>query len=112
MSRITNAQIMEALTAMNSRFDSIESRLSALETAKQSTTAPKKTKSSSKKSAPKKTKSSSKKPFDRPLYEATAKKLGVFNAKYGKVTATVENGRVIRSAVENREMVYKAMGLN
>ena len=48
--------------------------------------------------------------FDRSLYEATAKKLGCFN--HGKVVATVENGKVIRHASDNRNLVYEAMGLS
>ena len=47
--------------------------------------------------------------FDRSLYEAKAKELGCFN--HGKVVATVENGKVVRNAKENRELVYKAMGI-
>ena len=46
--------------------------------------------------------------FDRSLYEAKAKELGCF--AYGKVVATVENGKVIRTQHENRQLVYKAMG--
>jgi magnesium chelatase family protein len=38
-----------------------------------------------------------------------AKELGCF--AYGKVVATVENGKVIRTAKENRDLVYKAMGI-
>ena len=47
--------------------------------------------------------------FDRSLYEVKAKELGCFN--HGKVVATVENGKVVRTAKENRELVYKAMGI-
>ena len=47
--------------------------------------------------------------FDRSLYEAKAKELGCF--AYGKVVATVENGKVIRTQHENRQLVYKAMGI-
>ena len=47
--------------------------------------------------------------FDRSLYEVKAKELGCF--AYGKVVATVENGKVVRTAKENRDLVYKAMGI-
>ena len=70
-----------------------------------------KTPTGSKAKASKKTKSSKKTTngdFDRSLYEVKAKELGCF--AYGKVVATVENGKVVRTAHENRELVYKAMG--
>lgn len=47
--------------------------------------------------------------FDRDAYVAKARELGVYNEQYGKVTATVENGKVVRTAKKNREMVYAAM---
>lgn len=65
---------------------------------------PKAVKGKSKKAEPKAQKGE----FDRSLYEATAKKLGCF--AYGKVVATVVDGKVVRKAQENRQLVYKAMG--
>lgn len=63
----------------------------------------------------KKTKSSKKSKtntdFDRKLYEAKARELGVYNEEHGKVTATVENGKVLRTSQENRKLVYEAMGI-
>ncbi len=47
--------------------------------------------------------------FDRSLYEAKAQELGCFN--HGKVVATVVDGKVVRTAKDNRELVYKAMGI-
>lgn len=47
--------------------------------------------------------------FDRAKYEECAKKLGCYNEQYGKVVATVENGKVIRTAKKNRELVYAEM---
>lgn len=47
--------------------------------------------------------------FDRAKYEETARKLGCYNDQYGKVVATVENGKVIRTAKKNRELVYAEM---
>ena len=61
------------------------------------------------KTTKKTTKSTKTEGFDRELYEAKAKELGCFN--HGKVVATVENGKVVRNAKENRELVYKAMGI-
>ena len=62
-------------------------------------------------SKPKTTKSKAKttNDFDRSLYEVKAKELGCF--AYGKVVATVVDGKVIRTAKENRDLVYKAMGI-
>ena len=105
MSRITNAQILEAINGINSRIDAIESRLDKVE----STKAPKATKVTSSK----KTKSPAKKvsnstEFDRDLYEKTAKKLGVLMGH--KVVATVKDGKVIHTRAENRARVYKEMG--
>lgn len=48
--------------------------------------------------------------FDRSLYEAKARELGVYNEEHGKVTATVEDGKVVRTSQQNRQLVYKAMG--
>ena len=51
MARTTNATIMEKLDAMMARFDSLESRLTALETSQKTSTKPS-GKASTKKSAP------------------------------------------------------------
>lgn len=99
---------MELINNMNDTLKGIDKRLTALEESGKTT------KKTSKKSSPKSTKKTSKKSsedFDRSLYEATAKRLGVYNTEYGKVTATVKNGRVISTARQNRDRVYKAMGI-
>jgi len=47
--------------------------------------------------------------FDRAKYVECAKRLGCYNAEFDKVVATVENGKVIRTAKKNRELVYAEM---
>lgn len=106
--RITTMELMEKMDAMLSKMESIEARLSAVEGSSK-TKSSKKTSSAPKKKTSKK--SSSSDTFDRALYESTAKKLGVFNAEYGKVTATVKDGKVVKTARENRQLVYKEMGI-
>ena len=95
MSRITNKELMAMLNSINDTLKGIDERVTALEESGKTTT--------------KKTKSSG--DFDRALYESTAKRLGVYNTEYGKVTATVKNGKVISTARQNRDKVYKAMGI-
>lgn len=116
MSRISNAQILDTLTQLSTLIEnqgkvlqSLDSRVSALESQPKADT-----KKSSKKTSARSTKKTSTKSsgnFDRALYESTAKKLGVYNTEYGKVTATVKDGKVVKTAKQNREAVYKAMGL-
>ena len=104
MSRITNAQILEAINGINSRIDAIESRLDKVE----STKATKVTKATSSKKTKSPAKVSNSTEFDRDLYEKTAKKLGVLMGH--KVVATVKDGKVIHTRAENRARVYKEMG--
>lgn len=108
MSRI-NKELMEMLKGINDTLQGIDARVTALEQAKPVPTNKKSSSKTSRKESPKKTKSSS--DFDRALYERTAKKLGVYNSEYGKVTATVKDGKVIATARQNRDKVYKAMGI-
>jgi len=114
--RINNSQIMDSLNQLQTLIEnqgkvlaSLDARVSALETQPKA-----ETKKSSKKTSAtrsKKTSTKSSGDFDRALYESTAKKLGVYNTEYGKVTATVKDGKVISTAKQNREKVYKAMGI-
>lgn len=107
MSRITNKELMAMLNSINDTLKGIDERVTALEESGKTTT-----KKTSKKSSPKSTKKTkSSGDFDRALYESTAKRLGVYNTEYGKVTATVKNGKVISTARQNRDKVYKAMGI-
>jgi len=117
MSRISNAQILESINTLSTLIENqgkvlatLDARVSALEQPKADTKKTSK-KSSATRSTTKKTSKKSSGDFDRALYESTAKKLGVYNTEYGKVTATVKDGKVISTARENREKVYKAMGL-
>lgn len=113
--RTSNTQILETLNSLSTLIEnqgkvlaSLDARISALEQPKAET------KKSSKKTSARSTKKTSTKSsngFDRALYESTAKKLGVYNTEYGKVTATVKDGKVVKTAKQNREAVYKAMGL-
>ena len=75
-----------------------------------STTTTKPTMGTSRKAPKKGTNSKAPSTFDRDSYVACAKKLGCYNEEYGKVTATVENGKVVRTAKKNRELVYAEMG--
>lgn len=75
-----------------------------------STTTTKPTMGTSRKAPKKGTNSKAPSTFDRDSYVACAKRLGCYNEEYGKVTATVENGKVIRTAKKNRELVYAEMG--
>lgn len=47
--------------------------------------------------------------FDRAKYVECAKALGCYNAEYDKVVATIEDGKVVRTAKKNRELVYAEM---
>ena len=101
-------QMMNQMSEITSSVKSLDERLTKLEkggsgkqTSKKSATKVSATKTSSKKK--------SNDSFDRSLYEAKAKELGCFN--HGVVVATVENGVIVRSRKQNRDLVYKAMGL-
>ena len=99
MARVTNAEIMELLNNINETLKGFDARITKLENGEKTTTKAK-AKTSSKKS--------DSNDFDREKYETIAKKLGVFYN--GKVCATVKDGKVMATAKENREKVYKAMG--
>lgn len=104
MKRINTMELYEVVKEMNAKLDRIESKIDALNGVAVKTEAPKKGKSKAKKS----TTSSN---FDRSLYEAKAKELGVWNAEYGKVTGTWKDGKKIIDAKTNRAKVYEAMGI-
>ena len=99
---------------VTNRLDSIESKLDkvldcmAVNGKKEVAKAPTKGKGKSKAT---KGKSKSSGEFDRKLYEATAKKLGVWNDEYGKVTGTWKDGKKVADAKSNRAKVYEAMGI-
>lgn len=98
---------------VTNRLDSIEAKLDkvldcvAVNGKKEVTKAPAKGKSKSKATKGKSNSGS----FDRKLYEATAKKLGVWNDEYGKVTGTWKDGKKVADAKTNRAKVYEAMGI-
>lgn len=100
---------------VTNRLDSIESKLDkvldcvAVNGKKEVAKAPAKGKAKSKAKATKGKSSSGS--FDRALYEATAKKLGVWNDEYGKVTGTWKDGKKVADAKTNRAKVYEAMGI-
>ena len=96
-------EVMEQLKALNEAINAMNSRIDALESKGKKSEAPKKQTATKSKS---KSKSND---FDRALYEETAKKLGVFYK--GTVCATVKDGKVLATREQNREKVYKAMGL-
>ena len=89
---------------MNEKLDRIESKLDALNgvAVKPVAKAPAKGKSKAKRSND---------TFDRSLYEAKAKELGVWNEEYGKVTGTWKDGKKVADAKTNRAKVYAAMGI-
>lgn len=109
--RISTMDLFEVVSNMDKKLDRIESKIDALngvavKDSKEVAKNPVKTGKS------KATKGKSKSgEFDRKLYEATAKKLGVWNDEYGKVTGTYKDGKKVADAKTNRQMVYEAMGI-
>lgn len=109
--RISTMDLFEVVTRMDEKLDRIEAKIDALNgvavTSKKEVTtkAPKTGKSKATKG---KSKSGE---FDRALYEKTAKKLGVWNDEYGKVTGTWKDGKKVADAKTNRAKVYEAMGI-
>ena len=97
---------------VTNRLDSIEAKLDkvldcvTVNGKKEVTKAPAKGKSKATKGKSKSTGN-----FDRAVYEATAKKLGVWNEEYGKVTGTWKDGKKVADAKTNRAKVYEAMGI-
>lgn len=104
MKKISTLELYEVVKGMNEKLDRIEEKLDKLNGVAVKTEAPKKGKSKAKKS----TTSSN---FDRSLYEAKAKELGVWNSEYGKVTGTWKDGKKVVDAKTNRAKVYEAMGI-
>lgn len=104
MKRINTMELYELVKNMDEKLDRIEAKLDSLNGVAVKTEAPKKGKSKAKKS----TTSSN---FDRKLYEAKAKELGVWNEEYGKVTGTWKDGKKVVDAKTNRAKVYAAMGI-
>lgn len=107
--RISTMELFEAITKMDEKLDRIEAKIDAINSgAVKSDKAPAKGKSKATKATKGKSSSGS---FDRKLYEATAKKLGVWNEEYGKVTGTWKDGKKVADAKTNRAKVYEAMGI-
>ena len=109
--RISTMELFEVITKMDNKLDRIEAKIDALNSvavkdSKVATKAPTKGKSKATKG-----KSKSAGNFDRALYEATAKRLGVWNEEYGKVTGTWKDGKKVADAKTNRTKVYEAMGI-
>lgn len=103
--------VNEIITLMEKGWskEEIIALCNASTTSTTSTTKPPKGTSAKAPSKSKGTNSKAPSTFDRDKYVEVARKLGVYNEQYGKVTATVENGKVIRTAKKNREMVYAEM---
>lgn len=116
MKRISTMELFEEITKVNEKVDHIETRLDSIESKLDAvlngeavkapaTKAPSKGKGKAKKST------TSSNNFDRKAYEAMAKKLGVWNEEYGKVTGTWKDGKKVVDAKTNRAKVYAAMGI-
>lgn len=109
--RYSTTDLMEKMISIDVKLDRIESKIDAINSVavKGSKEVAKNTVKSGKAKATKGKSSSGN--FDRKLYEATAKKLGVWNEEYGKVTGTWKDGKKVADAKTNRAKVYEAMGI-